>query len=312
MMQSETKISEITRRDIFDCLRSENWHGRLEETEFLSRIFDLKALPSNDARFRDAGSDIWQHRINNPGDWDDDWIFKDSRFQLEDGPDEVLLRFLCETIHPVVRPEIIDCVRLCELYNDLLKHDGYEIVERTRISGRPVFAARYIGLHAAPAVRTARDCLVEADESYVAQQITRMESAISTDPSLAIGTAKELVESCCRTILASRSVNADKSLDLPQLVKITTRELRLTPNDIPDSTKAAETIKRLLSNLATITQGIAELRNQYGTGHGRDARSAKGLQSRHAKLAVGAASTLAVFMMETYREREQQGARDVG
>jgi len=107
-------------------------------------------------------------------------------------------------------------------------------------------------------------------------------------------------------------VNADKSLDLPQLVKITTRELRLTPNDIPDSTKAAETIKRLLSNLATITQGIAELRNQYGTGHGRDARSAKGLQSRHAKLAVGAASTLAVFMMETYREREQQAPRDVG
>ena len=54
--------------------------------------------------------------------------------------------------------------------------------------------------------------------------------------------------------------------------------------------KAAETIKRLLSNLATITQGIAELRNKYGTGHGKVAKT-KGLSPRHAKLAVGAASS---------------------
>jgi hypothetical protein len=51
-----------------------------------------------------------------------------------------------------------------------------------------------------------------------------------------------------------------------------------------------------LSNLATITQGIAELRNQYGTVHGKSSK-AKGLTSRHAKLAVGSASTLAVFFV---------------
>ena len=53
---------------------------------------------------------------------------------------------------------------------------------------------------------------------------------------------------------------------------------------------------------ATITQGVAELRNHYGTGHGKVA-GAKGLQSRHAKLAVGAASTLAVFLAETHNDR---------
>jgi hypothetical protein len=58
----------------------------------------------------------------------------------------------------------------------------------------------------------------------------------------------------------------------------------------------------ILSNLATITNGIAELRNSYGTGHGKDSK-AKGLGSRHAKLAVGAASTLAVFLLETHNER---------
>jgi hypothetical protein len=77
------------------------------------------------------------------------------------------------------------------------------------------------------------------------------------------------------------------------------------PNNISDKAKAADTVKRLLSNLATITQGIAELRNHYGTGHGK-AAGAKGLGPRHAKLAVGAASTLAVFLAETHNEKPRK------
>ena len=45
-----------------------------------------------------------------------------------------------------------------------------------------------------------------------------------------------------------------------------------------------------------------ELRNLYGTGHGRDGRFI-GLKPRHAKLAVGAAATLGTFLLETHLER---------
>lgn len=110
------------------------------------------------------------------------------------------------------------------------------------------------------------------------------------------------MESTIKTILVGEQEKKIKDLDLPQLVKATSKELALTPNDIPEEAKAASTIKKLLANLATITQGIAELRNQYGTGHGQEAKY-KGLSSRHAKLAVGAASTLAVFLLETYEMR---------
>ena len=99
-------ITSVTRRDILDAIKLESiqWNGRLEEAEFLSRLFDLHALPSTDRRFKDAAGDIWQHRVNNL-DWDDDWIFYDDRFNLLSGDDEMFLRFLCETIHPVVRPD---------------------------------------------------------------------------------------------------------------------------------------------------------------------------------------------------------------
>ena len=303
------RISQITRRDIVDAILVQDirWSGRLEEPEFLSRLFDLASLPSKDPRFRDAAGDIWQHRINNY-DWENDWVFYDSRFDLLNGDDEVFLRFLCETIHPVVQPDVTEAERLCQLYNDFLKNDGFQIVEKTRLSGKPVFVGRHVGVAAAPGISVARDAFSGADAGFVAQQITRMETAVQNDPSLAIGTAKELIETCCRTILAERGVEAPRNPDLVQLVKLTSKELELTPADIPERAKAVETIRRLLNNLATITQGITELRNQYGTGHGREANS-RGLTSRHAKLAVGSASTLAVFLVETHRARPSNGSR---
>ena len=298
------RISELTRRDIFDAIQSEryNWCGRLEEVEFLRRIYDLESMPSCDSRFHDAAGDIWQHRVNNY-DWDDDWVFSDDRFELAHGDDEILLRFLCESLHPVVRSDATEVERFSQLFNQFLINDGYQLVVKTRLSGKPVFSGRFVGTANAPVVESARDAFSGADLGYVAQQITRMEAAVYNDPDLAIGTAKELIETCCKTILDDRNVEIDSGWNLAQLVKHTSRELKRTPNDIPDSAKAADTIKRLLSNMATITQGIAELRNSYGTGHGKTAHS-KGLQPRHAKLAIGAASTLAVFLMETHQHRD--------
>jgi hypothetical protein len=297
-------ITQITRRDIADAIIVEqvHWSGRLEEPEFLGRIFDLNSLPSTDPRFSNAAGDIYQHRINNY-DWENDWVFYDGRFNLMGCDDEMFLQFLCETVHPVVRPDVTEAERLCQLYNTFLHNDGFQLVEKTRISGKPVFVGRHVGITGTPGVAVAKEILSGTDATYVTQQITRMEASVVNDPDLAIGTAKELVETCCKTILHERRIEIPKNADLPQLVKLTSKELHLTPEDIPDEAKAARTIRHLLSNLASITQGIAELRNQYGTGHGK-LSNAKGLTSRHAKLAIGAASTLAVFFVETHQVRK--------
>jgi hypothetical protein len=297
------KISQVTRRDIFDAMTAESidWAGRLDGQAFLSRLFDLQSLPSTDNRYKDAAGDIWKHTVAND-DWEYHWIFHDSRFNLLNCDDEILLRFLCETIHPIVRPDVTEAERYCQLYNEYLKQDGFQLVEKTKLSGKPIFVGKFVGVGATPGLAAARNTLVGTDPGYVAQQITRMEAAVLNDPGLAIGTAKELVETCCKTILIERGVTFSKNADLPELVKLTSKELELTPDDIQGKAKAGDTIKRLLSNLATITQGVAELRNHYGTGHGKPA-GAKGLQLRHAKLAVGAASTLAVFLAETHNER---------
>lgn len=92
------------------------------------------------------------------------------------------------------------------------------------------------------------------------------------------------------------------------LVRRTAEELQLVPDRVPDAAKGADVIKKLLGNLAVVSQSLAELRNLYGTGHGKEGRTA-GLSPRHAKLAVGAAATLAVFLFETHKERGAAAGR---
>lgn len=137
--------------------------------------------------------------------------------------------------------------------------------------------------------------------NHLAEQIRRLEASVETDPSLAIGTAKELIETCCKTILAERGKPVSGTPDVSTLTKETLKELKLVPEGIHEAARGAEVIRRLLRNLGTIGNGLAELRGLYGTGHGKHG-SATGLGTRHAKLAVGAASTLAIFLFETHKE----------
>ncbi len=142
---------------------------------------------------------------------------------------------------------------------------------------------------------------------YLEEQIRRMEASIETDPSLAIGTAKELIETYCKTILAERGKPVDGTPDVSTLTKATLKELQLTPENVQEAARGADVMKRLLSNLGAIGNGLAELRGLYGTGHGRHA-SSTGLSVRHARLAVGASTTLVTFLFETHEATKTSGA----
>lgn len=146
------------------------------------------------------------------------------------------------------------------------------------------------------------DAVRELDLPELHRQILRMQAAVEDDPALAIGTAKEMVESTCKTILDARQIQYAEDADIGQLVKETRKALGLIPESVPNAAKGSESIRRLLSNLGNVAQGLGELRNLYGTGHGKGG-GVRGLGPRHARLAVGAAATLATFLLETHLER---------
>ena len=147
------KITGVTRRDIFDLFKKgiteDNWlitenifypyYGRSDVVEFLKRLYNLADWESRDSRVENAEEEeIIMHTHN--GDYPDDWIFEDERFQLLDGEDNILLNFLCEVFHPEVRDENGAWERYLERINTLLNEDGYEIVATSKLSGRDVFS----------------------------------------------------------------------------------------------------------------------------------------------------------------------------
>ena len=172
-----------------------------------------------------------------------------------------------------------------------LESDGWTIV-----SGKLVSAS---GLTHLGEISTA---VAHLDAPELHRQLERMRASVDTDPGLTLGTAKELVETACKTILDERGRAFDSEWDVGRLVKEAREALSLLPSDIPDEAKGAAAMKKVVSSLGSLAQGLAELRNLYGTGHGRSGKR-KGIQARHARLASGSAAALATFLLETHWEK---------
>jgi len=299
------QITQITRRNISDELkvRAIRYSGRLEEQEFLARLFDLNSLPSKDSRYKTAYDDIWKHMTMNC-DWEIDWIFFDNRFNLLHCEDSTFLKFLCETIHPAVRSDEDEIDILVEIYNKHLSNDKFEIKVIDEISGKHVFNGQEIGLTNLNQITKQAEIRRFLNSDYVNQKIKLMNSCLQTDTDIAIGTAKELIETICKSILKEKNVLIDKNWDLLRLVKETNKVLDFKPKNSSDPNEAERSIKQILGGVSSILQGITELRNSYGSGHGKE-HDFKLLESKYAKFVVGLVSEISVFYLNTNGEKTE-------
>ncbi|ATV54510.1 hypothetical protein CTM61_03190 [Prevotella intermedia] len=191
-MAQQNKITATTRKNISDELKvSRLWYnGQLEEPNFLDRLYDLKQLPSRDHRYTNAYDDIYQHMVMN-NDWDEGWVFTDTRFNLMHTSDEEYLSFLAETLHPAVRTDKKEISQMQEIYNNHLENDGYEIIQVKEISGKPVFEGRLKTIGSSHQVENKTEIKKYLNTEYVNKKIDLMHECISKDTELAIGMAKE-------------------------------------------------------------------------------------------------------------------------
>ncbi|MEM8845421.1 MAG: abortive infection family protein [Pseudomonadota bacterium] len=257
-------------------------------------------MPSTDYRpqFNNAYKDIYQHMDVN-SDWEPDWIFTDSRFNLTHCKDVEYLNFLTETLHPAVRNEDMD--RILDIYNKHLEPDGFEITKTDEISGKPVFTGRLKTIGMAHLESKKFQIKSYLNTEYVNNKIGIMTNAVDDNTDLAIGTAKELLETTCASILKQKGVSADPNWNLSKLLNETTSVLDFTPKQAENAEKAEKSIKQILKGISVIVHGVAELRNAYGTGHGKDAHF-KGLEPKYAKLLVGVISEIAIIFLATNGE----------
>ncbi|WP_081743293.1 abortive infection family protein [Arthrobacter sp. H20] len=137
------------------------------------------------------------------------------------------------------------------------------------------------------------------DPAAIQDHLNRLQRAVNDDLALAIGSAKELIESTAKTVLIERGMEMDERTDLPVLVKEAQQALGLHPSSATLGPDGTEAVRKILGGVLSIAIGVAELRNRgYGTGHG-GAGARAGLSKRHAHLAVNAAITWCQLMLDT-------------
>lgn len=127
----------------------------------------------------------------------------------------------------------------------------------------------------------------------LSRQLRRIRRAVDNDPELAIGQAKEMLETVMKAILGQDGPDTD--IDIIKLVKMAREKLGL------DGGGANTYRNRTLSNLTQLVEGINKLRNLHGTGHGRS--RAGETDPAHARLVVDSAAALCVFFLEIDRQR---------
>lgn len=193
--------------------------------------------------------------------------------------EDCLARFDLERQRQIVA-ELLD-------YNGPLKHGALDPldVETVRAwlgEGRTPVAA---------AVVTAADTLNWAS---VNRDWQRALDRVAADPAAAITAARSLFESVCIHILLERGLEARRDGDLQALYRDAARTLTVAPDQ-----QTEPILRQVLGGCATIANGMAAARNALGDAHGRGLRDPEPVV-RHARLAVNAAGTVALFLIETH------------
>jgi hypothetical protein len=141
------------------------------------------------------------------------------------------------------------------------------------------------------------------DPAAIQQQLDRLQRAVIDDPALAIGTAKELIESTAKCVLLERGRPVNDKDDLPALARAAQEALGLHPSNAMPGPDGSDAVRKILGAVTTIANSLAELRNLYGTGHGSSSVRV-GLRARHAHLAVHAATTWCQLVLDTLADPE--------
>ena len=304
------KLSNVTKRDLANLLyggyeKDEglffpstlykmSWSGLMDEWVFIEKTCNLQNIVplKGYSTFKD---EYWQHRVRN-NDYDDDWFFTDPRFLFKSGTDKALLDAVCYMFHPEVRNEKEPWGTILEQVNKLIEPDGFEIYAASKMSGRNCYAWRKIVEDFCVTSSFNEEIKNILSSDYVNSQIQLMNDSIENNPHVAIGKAKELLETISKKILTDENIEYASDEKLTSLDKKVRKLLNLS---VDENSSQIPGVKQILGGLAGISSGMSELRNSYGDGHGRVVNF-KTLPSRYAKLAVGVASTYVLFLLETY------------
>ena len=145
--------------------------------------------------------------------------------------------------------------------------------------------------------RSLEKALQDLDLVAVEEEFNRCIRNVESDPPAALAAACSGIESLLKHYIQDEGLTMPESQTLSKLWKVVRTDLGWLPGSVED-----DDLKRILTGLGSVVDGVGALRTHASAAHGAG-RSRYRVQPRHARLAIHAAHTLAVYIIETWLSR---------
>jgi hypothetical protein len=186
-----------------------------------------------------------------------------------------------------------------ERLNQALEADGFGV---NIVNGKAVLLSREGGSVTVSAI-IAKTALLNFDT--VQRDVERAQQSIKDDPEDAVTAACSLIESVCRSILIELGLPLPAKKDIEGLIKAVQEPLGLSPGRTNLPAEIEADIRQVLGGLTSVAKGVGALRTHGGDAHGRE-RGFRRIDARIARLAIHSASTLALFLIETWEQKHKR------
>lgn len=184
-------------------------------------------------------------------------------------------------------------IAVVDYLNKRLSYDKHQLRKRNQ-------QYRLINMAANAQITQALRAKVEdLDLDSVQRDFERAVEQAEADPEGAITSACSTIESVCKCLLDHMEKPYPSKQDVSHLAAEVQRHLNLAP-DRPD---IDQDVRRILGGFSNVSAGIGALRTHAGDAHGRGKKITR-VDSRIARLAIHSASTVALFLIETWQEKK--------
>lgn len=161
-----------------------------------------------------------------------------------------------------------------------------------------------IGANLAVSTKTLADYIKQRNEQGITQEFERAAQKAESEPREAVSAAANILESLCKHYIEAEDLVMPTKQVLTELWGVVRKDLGFDPSQVAD-----DDLKTVLVGLIQIVQGLGAFRTHASSAHGEGPRSYR-LQARHSRLAVHAAHTAALFILESweYKAKTKRGS----
>jgi hypothetical protein len=145
--------------------------------------------------------------------------------------------------------------------------------------------------------RTLESFIRARDMRGISEEFDRASQKADIEPREAVSAAANILESICKHYIADRALTMPAKQTLSDLWGVVRKDLGFDPSQVAD-----DDLRTILTGLIQVVQGLGAFRTHASSAHGLGPKNYR-LESRHSRLAVHAAHTVALFLLETWDKK---------